>query len=242
MSTLHLRVGFMPLVDCALVVLAKDEGFAETEGLNLELVREVSWSNLRDKLNVRLFDAAHVLAPMALASTLGIGGVRAPMAIPMALNLDGFAVTVSLRRFEELARLAEGDLADPHVSARALAALVARRSAAGLPPLTFAAVFGYSSHTYLLCEWLGKAGLVLGEHIRFEVVPPPQTVEALAAAGSTVSAPARPGIRPPWPVASAPWCWRMSTSAATGLTRCWSGGRMMPNAARRRSRSLAAPS
>ncbi len=180
MSTLHLRVGFMPLVDCALVVLAKDEGFAETEGLNLELVREVSWSNLRDKLNVRLFDAAHVLAPMALASTLGIGGVRAPMAIPMALNLDGFAVTVSLRRFEELTRLAEGDLADPHVSARALAALVARRSAAGLPPLTFAAVFGYSSHTYLLCEWLGKAGLVLGEHIRFEVVPPPQTVEALA--------------------------------------------------------------
>ena len=51
MTTLHLRVGFMPLVDCALVVLAKDEGFAETEGLNLELVREVSWSNLRDKLN-----------------------------------------------------------------------------------------------------------------------------------------------------------------------------------------------
>ena len=55
MTTLHLRVGFMPLVDCALVVLAKDEGFAENEGLNLELVREVSWSNLRDKLNVRLF-------------------------------------------------------------------------------------------------------------------------------------------------------------------------------------------
>ena len=46
------------------------------------------------------------------------------MAIPMALNLDGFAVTVSLRRFEELTRLAEGELADPHVSARALAALL----------------------------------------------------------------------------------------------------------------------
>jgi len=180
MSTLHLRVGFMPLVDCALVVLARDEGFAETEGLNLELVREVSWSNLRDKLNVRLFDAAHVLSPMAVASTLGIGGVRAPMAIPMALNLDGFAVTVSLRRFEELSRLAEGDLADPAVSAQALAALVARRRTSGLPPLTFAAVFGYSSHTYLLCEWLGMSGLKLGEDVRFEVVPPTQTVEALA--------------------------------------------------------------
>jgi ABC-type nitrate/sulfonate/bicarbonate transport system substrate-binding protein len=177
--TLHLRVGFMPLVDCALVVLAKDEGFAEAEGLNLELVREVSWSNLRDKLNVRLFDAAHMLGPAAIAATLGVGGVRAPMAVPLALNLDGAAITVSVRRYEELARLADGDMADTAVSARALAAMVARRKASGLPPLTLAAVFGFSSHTYLLCEWLAKSGLVLGTDIRFEVVPPPQTVEAL---------------------------------------------------------------
>jgi NitT/TauT family transport system ATP-binding protein len=180
MTTLHLRVGFMPLVDCALVVLAKDEGFAEAQGLNLQLVREVSWSNLRDKLNVRLLDAAHMLGPAAVAATLGIGGVRAPMAAPMALNLDGAAITVSLRRFEEMQRLAEGDMADTAVSARALAAMVARRRASGLPPLTFAAVFGFSSHTYLLCEWLAKGGLKLGEDVRFEVVPPPQTVEALS--------------------------------------------------------------
>ncbi len=61
----------------------------------------------------------------------------------------------------------------------ALCGMVARRKASGLPPLTFAAVFGFSSHTYLLCEWLAKAALVLGSDIRFEVVPPPQTVEAL---------------------------------------------------------------
>lgn len=180
MTTLHLRVGFMPLIDCALLVLAKDEGFAETEGLHLELVREVSWSNLRDKLNVRLFDAAHMLGPAAIAATLGIGGVKAPMAAPMALNRDGAAITLSLRRFEDLTRLADGDLADPAVSARALAAMVARRKASGLPPLTFAAVFGFSTHIYLLCDWLAKGGLRLGEDVRFEVVPPPQTVEALA--------------------------------------------------------------
>jgi ABC-type nitrate/sulfonate/bicarbonate transport system substrate-binding protein len=178
--TLHLRVGFMPLVDCALVVAARDEGFAEAEGLDLELVREVSLSNLRDKLNVRLLDAAHMLGPAAVAATLGIGGVRAPMAVPLALNLDGSAITLSLRRFEELSRLAEGDMTDPAVTARALAAAVARRRQSGLPPLTFAAVFGFSSHTYLLCEWLEKGGLKLGEDIRFEVVPPPQTVEALS--------------------------------------------------------------
>lgn len=177
--TLHLRVGFMPLIDCSLVILAKDEGFAEAQGLNLELVREISWSNLRDKLNVRLFDAAHMLGPAAVAATLGIGGVKAPMAVPIALNLDGSAITISVRRFEEMTRLGDGDMADPAVSASALAAMVARRKASGLPPLTFAAVFGFSSHTYLLCDWLAKGGLKLGEDIRFEVVPPPQTVEAL---------------------------------------------------------------
>jgi ABC-type nitrate/sulfonate/bicarbonate transport system substrate-binding protein len=168
----------MPLVDCALVVAARDEGFAEAEGLNLELVREVSWSNLRDKLNVRLLDAAHMLGPAAIAATLGIGGVKAPMAVPIALNLDGSAITVSLRRFEEMARLSTGDMADPDVSA-ALLPPWSRAARPGLPPLTFAAVFGFSSHTYLLGEWLAKGGLRFGEDIRFEVVPPPQTVEAL---------------------------------------------------------------
>ena len=99
MTTLHLRVGFMPLVDCALVVLAKDEGFAEAEGLNLELVREVSWSNVRDKLNIGLFDAAHLLAPVAIASSLGLGHVKVPIitALQVVWSLRSFsrAQTVS---------------------------------------------------------------------------------------------------------------------------------------------------
>ncbi|KFC64039.1 NitT/TauT family transport system ATP-binding protein [Bosea sp. LC85] len=182
--TLHLRVGFLPLVDAALLVAAADAGFAEGRGLALELVRDVSWSNLRDRLHVRLLDAAHMLAPAAIASTLGIGGVTAPMAAPILLNLNGNAVTVSTCRFEELARaadgdLADGDLADPMVSARALAKLVGMRKASGLPPLTFAAVFGFSSHTYLLCDWMARGGVRLGQDVRFEVVPPVQTVEAL---------------------------------------------------------------
>jgi ABC-type nitrate/sulfonate/bicarbonate transport system substrate-binding protein len=180
MTVLHLRVGFMPLVDAALLVAAADSGIAEGHGLSLELVREVSWSNLRDRLHVRLLDAAHMLAPAAIASTLGIGGVTAPMAAPILLNLNGNALTLSLRRFEELARVAKGDLADPTVSAQALAALVAARKASGLPPLAFAAVFGFSCHTYLLRDWMAIAGLRLGEDVRLEIVPPVRTVEALA--------------------------------------------------------------
>lgn len=178
--TLHLRIGFLPLVDAALLVAAADTGIAGAHGLSLDLVRDVSWSNLRDRLHVRLLDAAHMLAPAAIASTLGIGGVTAPMAAPILLNLNGNALTVSLRRFEELARAAKGDLADPSVSATALATLVAARKASGLPPLVFAAVFGFSCHAYLLRDWMALGGVRLGEDVRLDIVPPVRTVEALA--------------------------------------------------------------
>ena len=58
-----LEIGFIPLVDAASLIVAVDKGFAAEEGLDVNLVREVSWSNVRDKLNIGLFDAAHLLAP-----------------------------------------------------------------------------------------------------------------------------------------------------------------------------------
>ena len=63
-----LRIGFMPLADAAALIVAVDKGFAAEEGLDVELAREVSWSNVRDRLNVGQFDAAHLLAPVAIAS------------------------------------------------------------------------------------------------------------------------------------------------------------------------------
>jgi len=69
--TVPLRIGFIPLVDAAALIVAVDKGFAKAEGLDVSLVREVSWSNVRDKLNLGLFEAAHLLAPVAIASSLG---------------------------------------------------------------------------------------------------------------------------------------------------------------------------
>ena len=68
--TTRLRIGFLPLIDAALLVVAREEGFAEQEGLSLDLVREASWANLRDRLSVGLLDAAQMLAPAAIAATL----------------------------------------------------------------------------------------------------------------------------------------------------------------------------
>jgi NitT/TauT family transport system ATP-binding protein len=77
MSELRLRIGYLPLVDAAALVVAVDRGCAAAEGLTVDLVREVSWSDVRDKLNIGLVDAAHLLSPMAIASSFG--HVRVPI-------------------------------------------------------------------------------------------------------------------------------------------------------------------
>jgi ABC-type nitrate/sulfonate/bicarbonate transport system substrate-binding protein len=58
-----LHIGFIPLIDAAALIVAVEKGFAAAEGLDVTLAREASWSNVRDKLNIGLFDAAHLLAP-----------------------------------------------------------------------------------------------------------------------------------------------------------------------------------
>ncbi len=91
----QITAGFMPLLDSALLVAAKEKGFASDEGLDLALVRETSWANIRDRLAVGHFQAAHVLAPMPIACNLGLTPLAAPTVVPMALGLGGNAVTVS---------------------------------------------------------------------------------------------------------------------------------------------------
>src|SRR5437016_10295805 len=116
--TAPLRIGFIPLVDAAALIVAVDKGFAAAEGLEVELVREVSWSNVRDKLNIGLFDAAHLLAPVAIASSLGLGHVKVPLVAPLALAVNGNAITVSPPLHAAIVAAAEGEAADPRVTAR----------------------------------------------------------------------------------------------------------------------------
>ncbi|MDJ1160025.1 CmpA/NrtA family ABC transporter substrate-binding protein [Chelatococcus sp. SYSU_G07232] len=177
--TARLQIGFIPLVDAALLVAAREEGFAEEEGLALDLVREASWANIRDKLAVGLFDAAHMLAPAAIATSLGLGHVEVPLTVPVALNLNGNAITVSRRLHAELAGVAAGSLADPRISAGALAGIVARRRRSGRPPLVFGTVFPFSTHSYQLRIWLAAARLSVEEDVRVVVVPPPAMARSL---------------------------------------------------------------
>jgi two-component system, oxyanion-binding sensor len=180
MNNAKLRIGYIPLVDAAALIVAVDMGFAAAERLDVELVREVSWSNVRDKLNIGLFDAAHLLSPVAIASSLGIGHVRVPIIAPFNLGLNGNAITVSPRLFTSLSGLADGDIADPVVSAHALARLVADRKARGVAPLTFGMTFPFSNHNYQLRFWMAAGGVDPDEEVRLVVLPPPYMVESLA--------------------------------------------------------------
>jgi ABC-type nitrate/sulfonate/bicarbonate transport system substrate-binding protein len=174
-----LRIGFIPLVDAAALIVAIDQGFAREEGLDVELVREVSWSNVRDKLNIGMFDAAHLLAPVAIASNLGIGHVRVPIIAPFNLGLNGNAITVTNALQKALQNKAKGDLADPKVSAKALAEIVAERKSKGLPLLKFGMTFPFSTHNYQLRFWMASSGVDPDEDVQMVVLPPPFMVESI---------------------------------------------------------------
>ena len=175
----RLTIGYIPLADAAALVVAADRGFAAEEGLEIDLVREVSWSNVRDKLNIGLFDAAHLLAPLAVASSLGLGHVKVPITVPFNLALNGNAITVSPALWAALAEAAEGDIADPAVSARALARVVAQRKARAAPPLTLGMTFPFSHHNYQLRFWMAAGGVVPDDDVQLVVLPPPYMAESL---------------------------------------------------------------
>jgi len=175
-STVH--AGIIPLLDCAPLVVAAEFGFAEKHGLRLEISREQSWASIRDKVTIGHLDCAHMLGPMVIASTLGIGHVRTPLIAPMALGLNGNAITVSSALFQRL--MAAGlDGTDVLSGARALKSVIEEDRAGGRPPLTFGVVFPFSAHNYELRGWLAAAGINPDFDLRLVVIPPPLMVANL---------------------------------------------------------------
>ena len=169
-----LTLGFMPLVDCAPLVVAKEQGFAEAEGLRLTLARETSWANVRDRVIVGHFDAAHMLAPMPIASTLGLGPLATPMIAPFSLGLGGNAITLSPPWVEAMRRGGAGLNDGPAALAQAFAAVVAGRATP-----TLAVVHPFSAHNYELRYWLAFAGLDPDRDVEIVVLPPPLMADAL---------------------------------------------------------------
>lgn len=187
-----LRLGFIALSDCAPLVAAQEKGFFHREGLDVELSREASWANVRDKVAMGALDGAHMLGPLTIAARLGLSGERAPMIAPMSLNLNGSAITLSTALADAMRAADPEAMRDRPRSARALAKVIAERKAKGAPPLTFAVVFPFSVHNYLVRYWMAHAGVDPDQDVRITVVPPARMTARLAAGdidGFSVGAP-----------------------------------------------------
>jgi two-component system, oxyanion-binding sensor len=181
LSHKSLIVGFIPLLDCATLVAAVEKGFAAAEGLNVALVRESSWANIRDRIIVGHFDAAHMLGPMPVASTLGIGHLKVPMIAPYSMGLGGNAITASNGLWKQMKEHGAAPGADPAVQCAALAKVINERALQGLPPLTLGMVYPFSCHNYELRYWLAAGGIDPDRDVRLVVIPPPLLVDALRA-------------------------------------------------------------
>ncbi len=171
---MRLRVGYVPLTDAAPVIVAAERGFADDEGIEIALSPEPSWATLRDRLALDHLDAAHMLAPLALASALGLSGPQADIVVPLALSQNGNAITLSLALWQEMG-IASDDLSEV---AAAFGRVAARRLSEGRV-VTLGTVHPFSCHTYQLRLFAERAGLDPRRALRLVVVPPPRTVEAL---------------------------------------------------------------
>lgn len=157
-----LRVGFIPLTDCAPVVMAAVKKFDEKYGITIIPSKESSWASVRDKLLSGELDAAHVLYGMVYGLQLGVSGPQREMAVLMTLNNNGQAITLSNQ-------LKAADVTDGASLKKVIAA-----SPQGT--YTFAQTFPSGTHAMWLYYWLANAGIDPFADVRNVVVPPPQMV------------------------------------------------------------------
>lgn len=173
------RIGFLPLVDAALPILARELGFAEKEGIDLQLVRDLSWATVRDRLLYGHSDAAHLIAPLAIATSLGLDRPAVPLSVPFVLGLNGNAITLT----PSLALAVTGGqagLVDPLETGKRFAAIIAARANEGAK-VRMGVVHRYSSHDYMLRYWLAGSGVNIDRDVEIVTIAPPFAADALAA-------------------------------------------------------------
>lgn len=166
--TAPLQIGFVPLTDCAPLVMAHELGLFRKYGVRVKLHRELGWATIRDKVIHGELDAAHALAAMPVAATVGLNAVACDCVTGLVLNLHGNAITLSND-------LRERGVRDGESLRKTLLQMRGEKT------LVFGAVAPFSSHFFLLRQWLIKSGIHPERDVRIVIVPPPQMVANLKA-------------------------------------------------------------
>src|SRR3954466_6957104 len=151
-----LKVGFIPITCATPIIMAAPMGFYAKNGLNVEVIKTAGWAVIRDKTINKEYDAAHMLSPMPLAITMGVGSNPLPYTMPAVENINGQAITLAIKH---------KDKRDP-------------KSWKGFK---FAVPFDYSMHNYLLRYYLAEHGIDPDTDVQIRAVPPPEMVANLRA-------------------------------------------------------------
>ena len=151
-----LSVGFIPITCATPIIMAHPMGFYSRHGLDVDVVKTAGWAVIRDKTLNKEYDAAHMLSPMPLAITLGVGSAPIPYTAPAIENINGQAITLAMKH---------KDKRDP-------------KSWKGFK---FAVPFDYSIHNYLIRYYVAEHGLDPDRDIQIRAVPPPEMVANLRA-------------------------------------------------------------
>ncbi|MEN9022828.1 MAG: CmpA/NrtA family ABC transporter substrate-binding protein [Verrucomicrobiales bacterium] len=157
--TALIKIGFVPLLDCAPLVLAKELGYFKEHGLHVQLVREPGWASIRDKVAYGELAAAHALAGLCFAISWGQGVVSRPCLTGLLFNSHGDAVTLA-------SKFIDAGVTDA-ISLESYVQTEQRRLTFGIPHL-------FSSHHFLLRQWLRSGNLVPGKEVELVVLPPSQ--------------------------------------------------------------------
>jgi nitrate/nitrite transport system substrate-binding protein len=150
------KVGFIPITCATPIIMAHPMGFYGKHGLNVEVIKTAGWAVIRDKTLNKEYDAAHMLSPMPLAITLGVGSQPIPYTMPAVENINGQAITLSIRHKD-------------------------KRDPKQWKGFKFAVPFDYSMHNYLLRYYVAEHGLDPDTDIQIRAVPPPEMVANLRA-------------------------------------------------------------
>lgn len=173
MSLTRLRLGYVPLIDAAPLIVGAEIGFAAEEGLEFDLVRLRSWAQSRDMLGTGGVDAAHMLVPLPIAQTLGLGPDYPAFDLVMFISQGGQAIAVNAALADRLRGIGHGfGFGDAAAARDALAQVVTGPLRVGVP-------FPFSTQAHLVRHWLAGSALEAG--LSIHTVPPPMMAAALAA-------------------------------------------------------------
>ncbi|MFG1282728.1 CmpA/NrtA family ABC transporter substrate-binding protein [Xanthobacter autotrophicus] len=151
-----LKVGFIPITCATPIIMAHPMGFYAKQGLNVEVVKTAGWAVIRDKTINKEYDAAHMLAPMPLAISQGLGSNPIPFVTAAIENINGQSFTLGIKHKDKM-------------------------DVKSWKGLKFAIPYDFSMHNYLLRYLLAENGIDPDTDVQLRVVPPPEMVANLRA-------------------------------------------------------------